>query len=76
MNIGFIATGYKELDITNIEDFRTFVVGKSISHIINCTAYNDVDKAESEPDKAFLLNKDAPVLLAIVASEIGAVKVC
>ena len=52
---------------------RNFVKEKNISHIINCAAYNDVDKAESETDKAFLLNRDAPGNLAKVAKEIGAV---
>lgn len=75
LNIDFIATDYQELDITDIEAIRSFVSGKPISHIINCAAYNDVDKAESEADKAFMLNRDAPVLLAKVASEIDAVYV-
>ena len=69
----FIATDYKELDITNIDNVRSFVADKSISHIINCAAYNDVDKAESEKDKAFLLNRDAPKNLAIVSKKIGAI---
>lgn len=71
--IDFIATDYKELDITDIDMIRSFVKDRSISHIINCAAYNDVDRAESEPDKAFLLNRDAPKFLAIVAKEIDAI---
>lgn len=73
--IEFIATDYDELDITNLDDIRLFVKNKSISHIINCAAYNDVDKAESEPDKVFLLNRDAPKFLAIVSKEIDAIYV-
>ena len=42
----FIATDYKELDITNIDAVREFVKGKDIKLIINCAAYNNVDKAE------------------------------
>lgn len=75
LNLDYIATDYVELDITNIENIRSFLINKSISHIINCAAYNDVDKAEIEDDKVFLLNRDSPKNLAIVAKEIGAVYV-
>ncbi len=73
LNLKFIATDYMELDITDINKVRDFVKNKSITYIINCAAYNDVDKAESEPDKAFLLNRDSPKNLAIVSKEINAV---
>lgn len=53
--INYIATGYKEVDITDREAIAYFVTGKNIDIIINCAAYNDVDRAESEPDRAFLL---------------------
>lgn len=71
--IDYIATDYQELDITKIDDIREFVKDKSISHIVNCAAYNDVDRAESEPDKAYLLNRDAPNNLAIVSKELDAI---
>jgi dTDP-4-dehydrorhamnose reductase len=73
LGLEFVATDYMELDITDITAVRNFIKGRGFKYIINCAAYNDVDKAESEPDKAFLLNRDAPALLATVASEIGAV---
>ena len=47
LELEYIATNYKELDITDIEVIRSFVTGKKITHIINCAANNDVDKAES-----------------------------
>lgn len=69
----FTATDYKELDITDRDVVGFFIKDKRISHIINCAAYNDVDKAESESKKAFLLNRDAPVILAEAAKKIDAV---
>jgi len=72
-NLDYIATDYKELDITNIKAIKSFVANKNITHIINCAAYNDVDKAEQEPEKAFLLNRDAPELLAGVSKDIDAI---
>jgi len=68
----FIATDYKELDITYIESIRNFVKNKNIEVIINCAAYNNVDKAEEEQDLCYKLNAYAPRDLAIVAKEIDA----
>ena len=45
-NIEYIATDYKELDITSDEDLNKFFQeNEGITHVINCAAYNDVDKA-------------------------------
>lgn len=71
-DLDFIATDYKELDITNIDAVREFVKGKEIKLIINCAAYNNVDKAEEESEMCYKLNAYAPRDLAIVAKEIGA----
>lgn len=72
LNLKYIATDVKDLDITDIEKIRVFVKNKNISLIINCAAYNNVDKAEDEPDLCRKLNTYAPRDLAIVANEIGA----
>ena len=72
-NIKYIATDYKELDITNNEDLKKFFQeNEGITHIINCAAYNDVDKAENDK-KVWLLNAEAPKKLAKISKEIGAV---
>ncbi|MGL5460537.1 MAG: dTDP-4-dehydrorhamnose reductase [Cetobacterium sp.] len=71
-NLDFIATDYKELDITNIEAVREFVKDKNINLIINCAAYNNVDKAEEEKEMCYKLNAYAPRDLALVAKEIEA----
>ena len=70
----YIATDFNDLDITNeksIDDF--FLVHDNIDIIINCAAYNDVDKAESEVELCTLLNSVAPLNLSRKAKEIGAV---
>ncbi len=69
----YIATDVADFDITNeksIDDF--FLKHNNISLIINCAAYNDVDKAESDSDFCMLLNSRAPFNLAKKAKEIGA----
>lgn len=68
----YIATDRDDLDITDIEKVREFVKDKNITLIINCAAYNNVDKAEEEPEICKKLNTYAPRDLAIVAKEIGA----
>lgn len=72
MGIKFIATDYNELDITDSEKVRDYIVGKKIDIIINCAGYNDVDKAEIEIESCYRLNSFAPKELAKIAKEIGA----
>ena len=72
-NIEYIATDYKELDITNDEDLNKFFQeNEGITHVINCAAYNDVDKAETDK-KVWLLNAEAPEKLAEFSKKIGAI---
>ena len=72
-NIDYIATDYKELDITGDKALKKFFQeNQKITHIINCAAYNDVDKAETD-EKVWLLNAEAPEKLAEISKKIGAV---
>ena len=68
----YIATDVNDLDITDIEKVREFLKNKDITLIINCAAYNNVDKAEDEPELCKKLNTFAPRDLGVVANEIGA----
>jgi dTDP-4-dehydrorhamnose reductase len=52
----FIFTDIDNLDITNHEQLSGYIGETRPDWIINCAAYNLVDKAESEPDLAILLN--------------------
>lgn len=67
--IEYMATDYKDLDITDINRVRKFVKDQNYTHIINCAAYNNVDKAEEEKEMCYRLNTYAPRDLAIVAKE-------
>ena len=72
-NIEYIATDSKELDITNDEKLKKFFQeNRGITHIINCAAYNDVDKSETDK-KVWLLNAEAPKKLAEFSKKIGAI---
>jgi len=52
-------TDVKELDITDKEGLHRFLSSEPQAYIINCAAYTDVDGAESEPEKARILNRDS-----------------
>jgi dTDP-4-dehydrorhamnose reductase len=65
-----IATDREELDLTNLNAIRTFIDQIKPDIIINPAAYTAVDKAESEPEIAHLINVSAPEVLATMASEL------
>jgi dTDP-4-dehydrorhamnose reductase len=52
----FIFTDNPELDITVKEKVTGFISNNRPDWIINCAAYNFVDKAETEPEKAMMIN--------------------
>ncbi len=70
--MAFIATDFSELDITDIDAIRDFVEDKKITTIINCAAYNAVDRAEEDYINAYKVNSFAVRNLAFVANEVGA----
>ena len=59
------------LDITDIEAVRSIVKEKGIDCIINCAAYTNVDKAETDVDFCRILNAVAPKNLATVMKEVN-----
>jgi dTDP-4-dehydrorhamnose reductase len=52
----FIFTDIDTLDLTNPSQVSDFVGKSQPDWIINCAAYNHVDKAESEPEMAMAIN--------------------
>lgn len=60
----FLFTSKDELPIENTELVNAFFQKHSINYCINCAAYTAVDKAESESEKAFLINAQAVGSLA------------
>ena len=59
------------LDITDLEAIRLLVKQKAIDVIVNCAAYTNVDKAETDAELAELLNAKAPQNLAVAMKEAG-----
>lgn len=59
-----LLTNSTQLNLTDSEAVSGFVRTHGITHIINCSAYTNVDGAEEEPRQARLLNEEAPRILA------------
>lgn len=64
-------TDYDELDITNNLQVDKFFQQQHFDFVVNCAAYTAVDKAEDEPEKAFLINGHAPGLVAEACKRYG-----
>ena len=60
-----------KLDITNLNAIRGIVKEKQIDCIVNCAAYTNVDKAESDEAFCRVLNAEAPRNLAQVMKEVN-----
>lgn len=54
----------EELAIDDFNSTANYFATHEITHCINCAAYTAVDKAETEKDKAFLINAEAAGNLA------------
>ena len=59
-------------DLTKPEQLAQTVLAYKPDFIVNAAAHTAVDKAESEPELAKLLNTDAPAALAKAAAQVGA----
>lgn len=67
----YIFTDVAELDITNADAVMNAVKAASIDVIVNCAAYTNVDKAESDEATAELINATAVGNLAKAMKEVG-----
>lgn len=68
-NIHLIACDRKMLDITDMANIQDIIKTYSPDYIINSAAYTAVDKAESEPEKAFAVNSLGAENLAKISAQ-------
>lgn len=61
-------TDINELDLTDPMAISAYLAAHPTDYIINCAAYTDVDKAESDKEQAMQLNRD------VVANLVGSMK--
>lgn len=65
------ARGRNALDLRRPPVVAAAVAEGGWSAVVNAAAYTHVDRAESEPDEAFALNRDGPAALAQACSRAG-----
>lgn len=70
-----IALARKDLDICDVSAVERAVESAQAEAVINCAAYNDVDRAEDEPVRAFEVNAFGVQALAGAAARRNAVLV-
>ena len=66
-----VYTDVDTLDITDREAVKKFIDAQGFSHIVNCAAFTNVDKAETDSIEAAKLNTEAVGLLAEMAAKNG-----
>ena len=59
-----LALDFPEIDITQPASIKGNLSSKNLSVVINAAAYTAVDRAESEPDQAYAVNRDGSANLA------------
>ena len=67
-----VAPEQQELDLEDLDDVRRWVRQHAPDIIVNAAAYTAVDRAESEPEKAYRINAEAVGLLAEEANRLNA----
>lgn len=68
---GYVGTDL-EIDISDPDTVMRFAEQNSFTHIINCAAYTQVDKAEEEVARATAVNAHAPGYIGAAAQRVGA----
>jgi dTDP-4-dehydrorhamnose reductase len=58
-----------QLDLSNLDDVRESLGGINFDVLINAAAFTNVDLCETERDRAFLINAEAPGVLAKVCRD-------
>ena len=67
--IDLIPIDYPKIDITNKADLTDILSPIDFDILINCAAYTAVDKAESEHELAYAVNRDGPSFLAEICAD-------
>jgi dTDP-4-dehydrorhamnose reductase len=62
--LSVLAFDRTHFDVTDLAKTYQVLVAERPDIVINCTAYTAVDKAESEPELAFCVNRDAVAAMA------------
>ena len=73
ISVNWLFMDSSEIDITSKESVEQCFQNKKIDYCINCAAYTNVEKAESEMDKAYQINSEAVKELAKICKKYDSV---
>ncbi|MDD3375033.1 MAG: dTDP-4-dehydrorhamnose reductase [Candidatus Omnitrophica bacterium] len=69
--VDFCSADKQDFDISDIDQAQELIKQTRPDFIVNCAAYNLVDKAEDDPKEAFLVNREGVKNLALLCREKG-----
>lgn len=64
-----VGYNHAQLDLAAAEQMRATLGALEFEVLVNCAAQTNVDRCETEPDEAYLLNADAPRILAEICAD-------
>ena len=67
-----VALSKGDLDITNAQAVMSLIGESRPNVVFNCAAFSNVDRSETEAEKALLVNRDGARNVALAAREVGA----
>jgi dTDP-4-dehydrorhamnose reductase len=67
----FVALNAHQMDITNLDDLSGCIDDGKFTHVINCAAYTQVDKAETEIEESISANAVGPYTLGVIGKRHG-----
>lgn len=70
-----VAVSRQDVDFSHLDKLSERLLAIKPDVIVNAAAYTAVDKAESEPEQAFLINEKLPLTLAKITNEQNALLV-
>ena len=68
-DLDFVFVSKEEMDIENTDLLKDFINKNQFDYCINTAAYTNVEKAESEPEKAFAVNAEAVKNISEICAE-------
>lgn len=69
--LSLITVGRPELDLERPEALAAGISSRQPDLVVNAAAYTAVDKAETDPEKAYAINRDGAAAAARVARQLG-----
>ncbi len=67
----YLFTDIQELDVTDAAAVKRFIVENGVEVVVNCVAYTNVDKAESDEDAAYKINAEAVENIARAVKDVN-----